>query len=165
MLTADKIQGKIIYEDALCFAYLPINATTIGHIHIVPKQPVDTLEDCSDELAMQLFHVASYAATAVYEGLGSQGTNILCNNGIGQLILHVIPRKEDDGIVLKWKPTQQNQKLLDETVVKIKDQTDILAVRDVSSENSSATIETKEAIPIKAIEEENYMVKHLYRIP
>jgi histidine triad (HIT) family protein len=172
MLTADQIKGQILYEDAVCFAYLPNDSAVLGHIHIVPKQPVETLEECSEELAVQLFYVASYAATAVYEGLGAQGTNIICNNGkgagAGQLVLEVVPRSENDGIPLKWDPTQQSQENLDSTASTIRDKADVIAaggsLPSVASP-AAPVLEGSEPQEMQAGEEENYMIKHLYRIP
>jgi histidine triad (HIT) family protein len=169
MITADKIKGKILYEDALCFAYLPDDATTLGHIHIVPKEPVQTLEDCSEELTIQLFYVASYAATAVYEGLGAHGTNIICNNGTGQLVLEVLPRQENDGIELKWEPKKQDD--LDATATEIMNKADVLAAGGSTQSVQSAGPQPvqqpagPDQTSMKATEEDNYMIKHLYRHP
>jgi histidine triad (HIT) family protein len=170
MLTADEIKGQIIYEDAVCFAYLPSEGATIGHIHIVPKEAIETLEDCSEELAVQLFYVASYAATSVYEGLGAQGTNIVCNNnaGSGRLLLEVLPRSENDGLDMKWEPKAQPD--LDETASAIRDKADVIAAggSTTSSPLSSPAVPITQGVGVqemKATDEENYMIKHLYRRP
>ncbi|PIN79566.1 hypothetical protein COV16_03460 [Candidatus Woesearchaeota archaeon CG10_big_fil_rev_8_21_14_0_10_34_8] len=161
-------EGKIVYEDKLCVAYLSEDAAVLGHIHIVPKEHIETLEDCDEELALQLFYVASYAATAVYEGLGSQGTNIICNNGKGagsqdHLVIQVLSRKEGDNIELKWEAKQQSQADFEEVMSKIKDKADILE----SGVELTPEIESVEEEPDQTLttEEENYQIKHLYKIP
>jgi len=167
-------KAKVIYEDKLCVAYIPEDAAVVGHIHVEPKQQVASLEDCDEEVAVQLFYVASYAATAVYEGLGAQGTNIICNNGDGNLVISVLPRLETDGIQLKWEPKQQTD--LDSTASKIHDKADMFAAHSkqdaqIMAPGPSESIDVSEDTMPKPeaktldIDEENYKIKHLYRIP
>jgi histidine triad (HIT) family protein len=181
------VAAKIVYEDAVVIAYLSPDPSAVGHIIIVPKQHAETLEELPDALATQLFYVASYAASAVYEGLASQGTNIICNNGPGagikgHVTIHIIPRKENDGLSFVWEPKQITPADFDDIVKKIKDKADYIGVKKetkktaapvvVSSpqtvvqepaETSSSEEPQKEVI--EKGEEENYMIKHLYRIP
>ncbi len=175
-----QLSATILYEDAVCLAYLPHDGAVVGHVHVIPKQHFETLEDASDELAVQLFAVASASATAVYEGLGCQGTNIVCNNGkgaggIGHLVLDVLPRKEEDAFALKWEGKQFSAADFDAVVRAIADKVEVLAVKKqpavvlpVPSEPVPAPIVIQEQ-PQPAEEpktsEEDYLVKHLYRVP
>lgn len=171
-----QLSAIIIYEDAVCLAYLPHDGAVVGHIYVVPKQHLETLEDAPEELVVQLFAVASAAATAVYEGLGCQGTNILCNNGkgagrLGHLVLEVLPRKENDAFALKWEGKQLQPADFDAVVRAIGDKVEVLAAKKlppvvppapspepVPQEQPQPPEETKAS-------EEDYLVKHLYRIP
>lgn len=172
---------KIVYEDSICIAYIPHDAATAGHLSIIPKQHVEAFEELSEEHAIQFFYVASYAASAVYEGLGSQGTNILCNNGQGagakeHLILHVVPRKEGDTLSFQWEPKSFSPAEFEDILRKIKDKTDYISVKkeekiptqplvSVPLEQSPSEEVAREQKPELLQDEENYMVRHLQRIP
>lgn len=178
-----QIAAKIVYEDAVCIAFLPTDAATTGQIEVVPKQHFETLEDIQNDIAMQLFYVASYAASAVYEGLASHGTNIICNNGVGastgHIVLQILPRKENDNISFQWQPKQLSPADFEEAQKKIGDAAEVLGAKkekrilpeeaeaiDVGEVSGEAPL-LKEEKPeeISKEEEENYLVKHLYRIP
>ncbi|MEK6868276.1 MAG: HIT family protein [Nanoarchaeota archaeon] len=183
------VAAKIVYEDAAVIAYFSPDPSAVGHIIVVPKQHTETLEELPDAIATQLFYVASYTASAVYEGLASQGTNIICNNGPGagikgHVTLHIIPRKENDGLSFVWEPKQVAPADFDDIVKKVKDKADYIGVKKetrkvsvspaiVPSSPQSVVQESVETSspeePQKEVitkgDEENYMIKHLYRIP
>ena len=136
------VASQIVYEDAVCLAYLPSDAAAVGHIHIIPKSHIETLEQLPEGVAVQLFYVASYAASAVYEGLASHGTNIICNNGVGagakgHLSLHIIPRFENDGISLTWQPKQLPPPDFEDAMKKIKDKADFIDYKAAKKEASA----------------------------
>jgi histidine triad (HIT) family protein len=95
-----------VYEDEkviVNFAEIP---QCVGHMKVSVKDFVD-LEDMDEESAAHLFFVASFCATAVFEGLGAQGTNIILKTGNSGdnsgLSVHVLPRYQDDGLDLVGK--------------------------------------------------------------
>ena len=192
------LSAKIIYEDSVCCAILVADAAALGHIQILPKQHFQTLEEIPDAIATQLFYVASYAASAVYEGLASHGTNIICNNGAGagskgHLVIEVIPRKENDGLNYLWEPKKLGPNDFDDAVKKLKDKADYISLKKekavqegIASPASSGVVSVPisgsssdisvvpsaqqlENIPpnaeVVSKDEENYMIKHLYRRP
>ena len=195
------VSAKIIYEDSVCCAILASDAAALGHIQVLSKQHFQTLEEIPDSIATQLFYVASYAASAVYEGLASHGTNIICNNGNGagskgHLVIEVIPRKENDGLNFLWEPKKFGPSDFDDAVKKLKDKADYISLKKdkkekavqegnasvvssavVSAPNSGSSsdisvapsVQQSEALPTNAEvvskDEENYMIKHLYRRP
>lgn len=163
-----KKQGAVVYEDRVCTVAMPHDAAVAGHMLIIPKQHFENLEEMPEDIMLQLMYVASYAASAAYERLGCQGTNILCNNGVdNHVIIHVLPRKENDGLSFQWTPKQLQQADFDDAVKKIKDKTDYIDGKEPVQEIVQESIDITEEEKPKEIpkEEENYMVKHLYRIP
>jgi len=68
---------------------------------IVHSRVSDTVQDWSVDHSAHIFYVASFAATALFEGLGAQGTTILLRSGVsdrdGPCAIHVIARYPDDG--------------------------------------------------------------------
>lgn len=168
---------KIIYEDAVCVALLSPNTTAVGHIEVIPRKHAEALEELPDDVLAQLFYVASYGASAVYEALGASGTNILCNNGPGSgtkghVVLHVLPRKENDGISFIWEPKTLSPADFESAQKKIKDKTDYISLEKKQVQHAAPTPEIVPEVPQQAPEkpiinkdEDNYMVKHLMRIP
>ncbi|PIN73907.1 hypothetical protein COV20_02210 [Candidatus Woesearchaeota archaeon CG10_big_fil_rev_8_21_14_0_10_45_16] len=119
--------STVLYEDEKVLVSLPEKGVAEGHIEIYSKEEKD-FQKLSPESASHLFFVASFAATAVFEGLGAHGTNIIVKSGVsddnpsGRLSMHIIPRKQDDGLKLQWEPKQPKYNL-DEVVSMIKDKT------------------------------------------
>lgn len=175
--------AKIVYEDAVCIAYIPAEAAATGHVQVIPKQHVEAIEELPDDIIVQLFSVASCVASAVYEGIAAQGTNIICNNGTiasnGHFSIHVLPRKEKDNLSFQWQPKQISNAEIDEVLTKIKDKADVIGFKkgeekevitqtipttELPETDEKARHEEKEPETISK-EEENYLVKHLYKIP
>lgn len=174
-------QERIVYEDAVALAFLPGDASAVGHVRVVPKKKVQTLEELDDDVVVQLFYIASYAASSVFEALGAQGTNILVHNGKIQgkkeefLWIDVLPRKEDDGFDFKWEPKQFKPEEMDDAQKSIKDKADYIGVKKsgVGDQSSPASKpkddETKHTFKEPHIDanadEENYLIKQLTRVP
>jgi len=102
----------VVFEDEKTIALLSQNPVSKGHIILLPRKHHPIVEQTPDEDMSHLFVVANKLSMLVFEKLGCKGTNILINNGIasGQkqahLTIHVIPRYDDDGLNLEWKPKQ-----------------------------------------------------------
>jgi len=118
-----------LYEDEKVLAVLPNFSLVPGHIEIHSKVEEHDIDKLSIEDSAHLFYTASFAATAVFEGLGAQGTNIVLKSGTsddnpdGKLVLHILPRAPDDGLdKMLWKPTPPKYDL-DKIKSRIKDHT------------------------------------------
>ncbi|MBT4541041.1 HIT family protein [Candidatus Woesearchaeota archaeon] len=162
-----KIEAKIVYEDAAVMAILSDEPTIFGHLLVFPKQHNLTLEEVDDKVVTQLFYVASYAATAIFEGLGAEGTNIIICNGknssqkYDHIVIDVLPRKTNDGLDFKWEPKKLSPEEMDTTMGKIKDKADVM---NYQGEDKPKT-ESKEETDPTSLNEDNYIVRHLRRIP
>ena len=73
------VQGSVIYEDEQVVAVVPEKGMVEGHIEIYSKLH-DDITKLSIEESSHLFYVASFAATAVFEGLWSHMELILLWN-------------------------------------------------------------------------------------
>ncbi len=121
--------NKVLYEDEKSLVVIPEESIVPGHIKIYSKAEERDVANLSQEDCAHLFYVASYAATAVFEGLGAHATNILVKSGKtddnpdGLLCFHVIPRSAGDSLQgMQWssKPPSYD---LDSVASKIKDKT------------------------------------------
>jgi histidine triad (HIT) family protein len=103
-IASGKVPAKKVYEDQHCFAILDINPATKGHMLLMPKEHFVVLPQLSEPLLAHMSKVSKILSRAALKVLGSEGTNVFVANGVvaGQraphLIIHVIPRKEGDGI-------------------------------------------------------------------
>lgn len=104
------IKGEIpsftVYEDEDFKVILDRFPAAPGHVLIIPKVHYSDMFELSEEAAAKLYPLAKKIAERVKEVTGSEGINIVQNNGevAGQSVyhfhLHIIPRKMGDGIIL-----------------------------------------------------------------
>ena len=123
------IQGTAIYEDEKILVVVPEKGAVAGHIVVYSKGEQSDFAKLSADDSVHMFYVASFAATAVFEGLRAQGTNIILKSGKsedsseGRLAVHILPRYPDDSLQeLFWqmKPPSYD---LEDVAAKIKDKT------------------------------------------
>ena len=90
-IMAGDIPADIVYEDERCVAFRDINPQAPTHILIVPRKPIPTLDDVTEEdgpLLGHLFVVASRIAAD--EGLtGGYRTVFNCKEEAGQTVFHL----------------------------------------------------------------------------
>jgi len=108
-----KSKGTVVYEDEKVLVLSSNNPQCIGHLEIYSQEHRTAFDHLDKESAAHMFYVASFCATAVFEGLGAQGTNIILKTGVtvdnanGRLVLHVLPRRQDDGLNLMWESMKE----------------------------------------------------------
>lgn len=121
-----EIPSRTVYEDEDFRAILDLGPATKGHTLILPKDHAANLFELPQETAAKVMPVAQKVAGILKEKLGCPGLNLVQNNGelAGQTVmhfhLHVIPRYEQDGQNILWKPTQPDAKELDEVLESLK---------------------------------------------
>jgi histidine triad (HIT) family protein len=132
--------STVIYEDEKSLCVAPKKGAVEGHLQIYSKQEEKYIENLSPEDSAHLNFVASFAATAVFEGMQAHGTNVVMvsgesdDNPEGNLILHVLPRMQDDALKhMFWQPAQPKDDL-DAMAKKIKDKTWKLSHKEKKSE-------------------------------
>ena len=107
-----EIPSSTIYEDEDFRIFLDLNPAARGHALLVPKEHFNDLFEMNDELCQKAMALAKKLAGRMKEALGCDGFNLVQNNGAaaGQTIfhfhLHLIPRYENDGITIQYKPME-----------------------------------------------------------
>lgn len=102
-----QIPAKKVYEDDHCLAVLEINPAAPGHILLMPKEHYAIMPQVPEEELGHLFMAAKHLSHALLRGLKCGGINLFVANGAvaGQkfqhFVIHLIPRKEGDGIKLE----------------------------------------------------------------
>ena len=132
--------SNVMYEDEKTLCVLPQKGAVIGHMHIYSKQEEKYIENLSPQDSAHLNFVASFAATAAFEGLQAHGTNVVMvsgesdDNPKGKLILHVLPRMQGDALQhMFWQPKPPKDDL-DKIAGKIKDKAWKLSYKGKRSE-------------------------------
>lgn len=104
------IPSSTVYEDEQFRVILDLSPATKGHALILTKQHYANIFEIDEAVLRDLIVLAKKVAGAMKETLNCDGINIVQNNGeqAGQTVfhfhLHVIPRYEDDGQQIGWKP-------------------------------------------------------------
>ncbi|MFT4343826.1 MAG: HIT family protein [Candidatus Woesearchaeota archaeon] len=130
-LTDYKIKDTVVYEDAKVLCVNPKQSFCRGHLVIYSQEEEQNFSSLSMESACHLFYVASYCATAVFEGMQAHGSNIImkcgksADNPEGKLSIHILPRWGDDGLEILPKAMSQKPNL-DSIAEKINDKTYVI---------------------------------------
>lgn len=104
-----EIPAKKLYEDERVFAILDINPAAAGHVLVIPKDHVMVLQQMSDDDVGHIIAISRSFSQAFLQVLRSEGSTILVASGqaAGQraqhAMVHVIPRKEGDGVGIRPK--------------------------------------------------------------
>jgi len=160
----------LIYEDEKTIAFIPQNSMTPGHIVLTSKQHYPILEQIPDYIIDKLFITANKLSISIFERLGAEGTNIIANTGPGagqvypHAMIHIIPRKQNDGLKLEWNPKKISDEEMNTTELKLKEVTGIIGQFDTEPEKP-IEIEPPKELPTETETEENYLTKQIQRIP
>ena len=160
-------KGKIIFEDEKAVAMLSPMPCCQGHIIVMPKEHFAIMEQVPDYIIGHLSKIVNKISMAVFDVFQARGTNILIQNGVvaGQktnhFMIHIIPRKENDGLNFQWQPKQLNEEQMSTVEIKLKEES--TEIGDFKKEEEKP-IQTDREIE-KIDKEENYLIKQLNRIP
>ncbi|MBN1792833.1 HIT family protein [Candidatus Woesearchaeota archaeon] len=178
----DKIRERkahLVYEDELVVCIMPAKPAALGHMKVMPKAHFTKLEELGDELVERLFMIANYSSAAAFDTLKSHGTNIILNEGPDHLTIDVIPRKEGDGMDFLWPPKDMPPDEMESFFSKIKDKAFVIGHNEKKEQPAPSVERSVETIVVPEKkedvcggskgdvepEEENYLIKHLTRIP
>ena len=126
-MVAGQIPVTKIYEDEVVLAFLDIGPISDGHTLVIPKQHFEKLHDCPAELLGRVSSRLGKIAGAVATAMGSDGYNLLCNNGraAGQLVehlhFHIIPRNTSDGLFSRWPSYKYEGGKIEEIAAEIRE--------------------------------------------
>jgi len=99
-----KVPAEKVKESNNFIAIFDANPRAEGHTLIIPKKHLVTLLDIPNKLGEELLRFMKDVASDLLDKKLGDGFNIIMNNlePAGQVVMHahvhIIPRKEDDGI-------------------------------------------------------------------
>ena len=115
-----EIPSATLYEDDDFRVILDVGPATKGHSLILPKAHYANLFEMPEELLAKAAKLAKNMSAKLKDVLGCAGLNIIQNNGeaAGQTVfhfhIHLIPRYENDGLGVAWKPGELKESDRDE---------------------------------------------------
>jgi len=89
-----------VYEDDRTLAFMDIMPATPGHTLVIPKEPCETIFDCSPEGAAATIKTTQRVAAAVKKAFDVPGVMLVQLNGaaagqsVPHLHFHILPRSE-----------------------------------------------------------------------
>lgn len=107
----------VIYEDEKTFVTVPKPALVAGHLRVMSKENAHDFTALSSTSSAHLFSVASYAASAAFEGFAAHGSNIILRSGVsgdtpqGAASIDVFARYTEDELNLRWEPMSEKPDL------------------------------------------------------
>lgn len=101
----------IVYEDGICFAVISRNPINKYHVILIPKEHYENFTDLPNRTAAHIFIVAKKISKAVRQACKPTAMHHLSDddiektgyNLVSHYKLHIIPRFENDGIVIEWR--------------------------------------------------------------
>ncbi|MGM5481062.1 MAG: hypothetical protein ACQESE_01485 [Nanobdellota archaeon] len=168
-----------LYHDDHISIVLSGKPSSRGHMIVSPADgKKKSLGELSDKECDMLFYGASYGATALFEFLKAQGSNIIITEDDGPLQVDVIARGENDGLDLMWQGKQADPNELQDIAKNMKDAIDYEVWAYHNPEEAAKAgkpKEPKQAETMSTDEEEsededgnkkvNYLLRSLRRTP
>jgi len=165
-----KSKADILYEDEEIVVAIKDLAMTPGQITIFPKQHFTILEVVPEEILEKCSLIANKVGIAVFESLGSQGTNIIVQNGLGaeqkvpHFAIEVVPRVENDGLGLQWDAKQLAEDEMATAFMTLEQgMKDLESSVEAKGEGKDETGKDKKIS--KEEGKDNYLLKSLKKIP
>jgi histidine triad (HIT) family protein len=120
-----KIQSTFLYQDEHVFAVFDIRPASEGHVLVVPKKHYPSLLEMPANEAGSLFTVSHMLLSPLLKTLQAEGINLFVAEGsvagqmLDHVIVHLIPRYQQDGLRFTWQGKETDPKKLEELKQKI----------------------------------------------
>lgn len=89
----------VVYEDALCIAFLDMRQVRPGHTMVIPKQHIEHFMDVPDDLSAHIMSVAQRIARKIKHTLAPPRVGYVVSGfGVAHAHFHVQPLWEDHDI-------------------------------------------------------------------
>ncbi len=120
------IPSNKVFENENFIAILDAFPANEGHILVIPKKHFENIFEIDEETLKEGYVIAKKIANSIKKSLNIENINILQNNGAlaGQTVnhfhIHIIPRIENDNVVIKSEPVNIDSERIKEIVNNIK---------------------------------------------
>ena len=120
------IPSNKVFENDNFIAILDAFPANEGHTLVIPKKHFENIFEIDEEVLKEGYAIAKRIASSIKKSLNIENINILQNNGVlaGQTVnhfhIHVIPRLENDTIVMKSTPISIDNEKIKQIMLDIK---------------------------------------------
>lgn len=120
------IPSNKVFENDNFIAILDAFPANEGHTLVIPKKHFENIFEIDEEILKEGYAIAKRIASSIKKSLNIENINILQNNGIlaGQTVnhfhIHVIPRLENDTVVMKSTPISIDNEKIKQIMLDIK---------------------------------------------
>jgi len=117
-IAAGELPCHKLHEDERTLAFLDLYPGCEGHCLVIPKAHAENCLDLPEDDRDAVMRTARIVSEALTRELGSDGFNLHQSNGkaAGQVIfhfhLHILPRREGDGLRSPWKSQEADAEAL-----------------------------------------------------
>jgi histidine triad (HIT) family protein len=107
-IVRQELISMVVAENKDILAIMDLYPATPGHILVFPKKHVENIFVLPSEIGVAIMTMAITIAKSINQQFEPEGLNLIQANGpvAGQTInhfhLHLLPRYENDGVVLKF---------------------------------------------------------------
>jgi histidine triad (HIT) family protein len=124
-----KVPASVVYEDDHILAFMDLHQANPGHVLIIPKVHIETIDQLTPQLTAEVFQVVVILTRAVQSAFQPDGLTIFQSNGkaamqeIPHMHVHIMPRYYHDGLLrfyTRGVPEISERKQLDMWAERIK---------------------------------------------
>ncbi len=121
-----EIPSNKVFENDNFIAILDAFPANEGHTLVIPKKHYENIFEIDEDTLKEGYAIAKKIATSIKKALNVKDINILQNNGAlaGQTVnhfhIHIIPRKENDKVVIKSEQINVDNNRINEILNSIK---------------------------------------------
>lgn len=105
-----EIPSKKVFEDDQTIVFMSIDPATNGHLLVVPKKHIVTIEDMDLDTLSHMYSIIKNLYPMLKEKLNCEGLTIAQNNDLGQEVkhfhIHLIPRYQGDNADFNYDKTK-----------------------------------------------------------
>lgn len=102
-----EIPAVIVYEDALTIAFLDHNPVTPGHLLVIPKAPINHLDDCPEDLYAAIFSTVRLLSRQLKQQLQPERIGLSVNGyDVPHAHVHIIPMYQRDDLKFPERPKE-----------------------------------------------------------
>ena len=110
LIISGDIPAIKVYEDDQTLSFMDINPGNPGHLLVIPKRHYRNIFDIPAVTAGKIMEVGVKLAGIIRDILNPDGLNLFQSSeaaafqSVFHFHLHLLPRWEDDSLLLPWKP-------------------------------------------------------------
>lgn len=107
-IAADVTKCTLLVDEPAAMAFMDINPANLGHCLVIPKRHWPTVFDIPPDEFAAVAQLVVRIAAGVEAALRPPGLSLVQANGpaanqtVPHLHVHVLPRYENDGLLLNW---------------------------------------------------------------